>query len=104
MPAGKSSSVADRIFSVPRSQGSIGKPSVCMMISEKGGGGGDMYILSGQYYCMRDDHSNGGNMAFADGHVEWSRFEKGPIGHGWAAPNAGYGLAHPPWKFIGEWR
>ncbi len=103
MPAGDAGSPAGTMFSKPIKQSVIRRPSVCLMISEKGAGGGNIYILSGQYYCMRWDHNDGGNIAFADGHVAWTRFELGPIGHGWAAPNTGYGLGHPPWALFGEW-
>jgi prepilin-type processing-associated H-X9-DG protein len=103
MPYGCAASSAGIIFQYPRKEGTIKNPARCLMISEKGAGGGHMYILQNQYYCMRDDHSNGGNIAFADGHVAWSRFELGNIGHGWTAANASYGLAHPPWDLFGNW-
>jgi len=105
MPHGSDSSgcSAGRIFANPRNDGSITRPSECLMISEKGGGGGNMYILSNQYYAMRKSHSDGGNVAFADGHVRWYRFHIYPIGHGWADPhNSGYAI-HAPWETFGNW-
>ena len=91
------------IFNAARRQGTIKRPTECMLISEKGAGGGNMYILSGQYYCMRDSHSNGGNVASVDGHVKWWPFQAGAIGHGWSAPNTSYPIVHPPWEAFGNW-
>jgi prepilin-type processing-associated H-X9-DG protein/prepilin-type N-terminal cleavage/methylation domain-containing protein len=104
MPCGDgANTTAGTMFAYPVALATIKRVSQCMIMSEKGNGGGNMYIMSGQYYCMRSDHSDGGNIAFADGHVQWSRFELGPIGNGWTAPNAPYGLAHPPWALFGLW-
>jgi len=72
------------------------KPSESLMISEKGGGGGDQYILSGQYYCGAAPHFDGGNIAFVDGHVKWMKFLKTDIGGSWPAANTGYSTWHPP--------
>jgi len=75
-----------------------------MLISEKGAGGGNLYILSGQYYAMRTSHSGGGNIAFADGHVAWYRFRQDDIGHGWASHNSNPAYHwHSPWETIGLW-
>ncbi len=72
------------------------QPAQTMMISERDGGGGPQYIMSGQYYCMRASHNDGGNLAFCDGHAKWMKFEKGPFGGGFTAPNTAYPYVHPP--------
>ncbi len=101
MPVGSSN--LGYIFAGPRPEGSIKSPERCMLISEKGAGGGNQYILSNQYYAMRMSHMNGGNIVFADGHVEWARFQHSNIGHGWqAAYNLTYSV-HPPWETFGLW-
>jgi prepilin-type processing-associated H-X9-DG protein/prepilin-type N-terminal cleavage/methylation domain-containing protein len=105
MPHGTDSSScsAGHIFDVPRAEGTITRPSECLMISEKGAGGGNMYILSRPYYAMRKSHSDGGNIAFADGHVKWYHFEVAPIDHGWENPyNDAYSI-HAPWATFGNW-
>jgi prepilin-type N-terminal cleavage/methylation domain-containing protein/prepilin-type processing-associated H-X9-DG protein len=75
-----------------------------LMLTEKGGGGGDKYVLSGQYYACAKPHNEGGNIAFVDGHVKWMKFEAGPIGGNWPAPyNTAYSI-HPPVPTIsGVW-
>jgi len=105
MPHGSDSSgcSAGRIFANARSESSIKRPSGCLMISEKGAGGGNLYILSNQYYAMRKSHSDGGNVAFADGHVKWYRFHIYPIGHGWADPHSSGYAIHAPWETFGNW-
>jgi len=79
----------------------LARPAETLMISEKGAGGGYQYILAYRYYACRDDHNEGGNIAFFDGHVKWHKFEKGPIGHGYTDPpyNDAYAI-HPPWQTI----
>ncbi len=74
------------IFGRP-TMSSIKRPAEIMMIGEKGGGGGPQYILSAQYYAGRMDHNDGSNIAFFDGHVKWLKYEAGPIGYGWPAPD-----------------
>ena len=103
MPHGSNTSSASIIFSGPRKQGTIKRPSSCLMISEKGTGGGNMYILSRTYYAMRDSHNNGGNIASADGHVEYSKFQWGDIGHGWEGAESTSVSCHPPWDAFGRW-
>jgi prepilin-type processing-associated H-X9-DG protein len=104
MPVGTSTGTFGYLFNAPRAQATLRRPSETMMVSEKGGGGGgDMYILSNQYYCMRNSHSDGGNVAYADGHVLWSRFESGPLPNGWQAPDPGYPRVHPPYSTFGYW-
>jgi len=103
MPYGSSSSSAGYIFSGPRTQDSIKRPTECLMLSEKGAGGGDMYILQREYYAMRDTHNDGGNIAFVDGHVKWFKFEKGNIGHGWENYASTSYWIHAPWKTFGNW-
>ena len=103
MPYGCSASTAGTIFPSPRNDGTIKRPSECLMISEKGAGGGNLYILQNQYYAMRMSHSDGGNVAFVDGHVKWYHFQTSPIGHGWNDPhNSGYAI-HAPWETFGNW-
>jgi prepilin-type N-terminal cleavage/methylation domain-containing protein/prepilin-type processing-associated H-X9-DG protein len=103
MPAGCGASSAGTIFQYPRKQGTIKNPAACMLISEKGAGGGHMYILSNQYYAMRDSHNSGGNIASADGHVTWERFERGNIGHGWTNYASTSYWVHAPWRSFGNW-
>jgi len=90
------------IFGRP-SQGDIKRPAEILMIGEKGTGGGNQYILSGQYYAGRMNHNDGSNCAFFDGHVKWLKYDIGDIGHGYPAVYA-YGTAtqkgHPPWTVI----
>jgi len=61
------------------------QPSQSLMISEKGGGGGPQYILSGTYYAMWASHFDGGNVAFVDGHVKWLKFSSEDLPSPWAA-------------------
>lgn len=83
-------------FNAPIKLAQFTRPSESMMISEKGAGGGDQYILSGQYYCGAAPHFDGGNIAFVDGHVKWMRFQETPLPGSWPAPNASYPKWHPP--------
>ncbi len=71
------------------------QPAQTIMISEKYGGN-PQYILSGQYYVMRADHNEGGNVAFFDGHAKWLSFEQGPIGAPWPDPDPAYSSWHSP--------
>ena len=103
MPYGCGSSSAGYIFNKPRKQGTITQPTRCLLMSDKGEGGGHMYILSNQYYAMRDTHGGGGNIAYADGHVAWSRFERGNIGHGWRNYHNTSYWVHAPWATFGHW-
>ncbi|MEN6644585.1 MAG: DUF1559 domain-containing protein [Armatimonadia bacterium] len=79
--------------------GQLARPAESLMITESAAGGGDCYVLSGQYYCCAIPHNEGANMAFMDGHAKWARFPSGAI-PGWTAPNTGYGLLHPPLENI----
>lgn len=75
---------------------SLVSPAESLIVTEKGGGGGNRYILSGQYYACRASHNDGGNIAFCDGHVKWMKFETGNLPAPWPAMNsAAYGV-HPP--------
>ena len=87
------------IFGRP-SVGAIKRPAEILMITEKGTGGGCQYLLSGQYYACRMSHNDGGNITFFDGHVKWMKFADGPIGSGWAAPNAASSIHPPPETFL----
>ncbi len=86
-------------------QAEIKRPAEILMIGEKGGGGGDQYILSGQYYAGRMSHNDGSNLAYFDGHVKWLKYEVGPVGHGYPDPYNWSGdpsseythWIHPPW-------
>ncbi len=75
----------------------IKRPAEILMITEKGAGGGCQYVLSSQYYACRDQHNEGGNIAFFDGHAKWLKFEHGPIPHpGWEPPYSAAYEIHPP--------
>ncbi|MBU0611664.1 MAG: DUF1559 domain-containing protein [Armatimonadetes bacterium] len=65
-------------------------PAGSLLLLEKNGGGGDMYVLSGQYYACADPHNDGQNMAFVDGHAKWGKVEFGDIGAPWPAANTTY--------------
>jgi prepilin-type N-terminal cleavage/methylation domain-containing protein/prepilin-type processing-associated H-X9-DG protein len=83
-------------FSAPVALGKLARPSETMIIGEKGSGGGIRYLLNGAYYAAIDRHNNGGNMLFVDGHSKWAKFEWGPIGGNWPAPNSVGYSCHPP--------
>ena len=104
MPVGSGASTAGWILNVPRTQDTFKRPSESMLLSEKGGGGGNMYILSNQYYAMRDTHNDGGNVTFVDGHVKWFKFQKGNIGHNWQAYASTSYWIHAPWEAFGNWK
>jgi prepilin-type processing-associated H-X9-DG protein len=72
------------------------RPSESLMITEKGNGGGDQYVLSSPYYACAMPHFDGGNIAFVDGHVKWMKFQTTPLPGNWDAPyNTSYNI-HPP--------
>jgi len=111
MPAGDPASVHKewiwnmRARRAPR----IPNPAQCMLVSEKGGGGGHGYILSWQYYAMRTptqgQHQKGANVSFVDGHVTWYRLLTSPIGKGWRDPaNMTSYPYHTPWESFGNWK
>jgi prepilin-type N-terminal cleavage/methylation domain-containing protein/prepilin-type processing-associated H-X9-DG protein len=80
------------------------QPSLSLLVSEKGSGGGPQYLLSGQYYDFQAPHFDGGNIAFADGHVKWLKFVDGDLPAPWTAcygdTHSGYSCLHPPtWTF-----
>ena len=84
------------IFGRPNEE-DIARPAEILMITEKGAGGGNQYLLSAQYYACRDTHNEGGNITFFDGHSKWLKFERGPIPHpGWEAPHSSSYEVHPP--------
>ena len=81
----------------------IKRPAEILMIGEKGAGGGNQYILSGQYYAGRMNHNDGSNCAFFDGHVKWEKYDTGDIGHGYPACYPYSNITqhgHPPWTVI----
>ncbi|MEN6546373.1 MAG: DUF1559 domain-containing protein [Armatimonadia bacterium] len=82
--------------------GTLVRPAESLIIGEKGSGGGERYILSGQYYCCTDIHNEGMNITFADGHVKWMKSEFGNIGGTWTPANTGtkYYSCHPPVSVI----
>jgi len=78
-------------------------PAELMMMGEKGAGGGNQYIFSGQYYASRWDHNEGSNIAFFDGHVKWMKYISGPLGHGYPDPYPAYNeenASHPEWTAL----
>jgi prepilin-type N-terminal cleavage/methylation domain-containing protein/prepilin-type processing-associated H-X9-DG protein len=76
--------------------GSLARPAESLIVTEKGAGGGNRYLLSDQYYACRADHNDGGNITFCDGHCKWMKFERAALPAPWPAPNsAGYSM-HPP--------
>ena len=87
-------------FGSPVALGSIQQPASTIMMSEKGPGGGDQYLLSNGYYACRASHNEGANVAYIDGHAKWSRFETGNLPAPWPAANAGYEV-HPPASIVG---
>ena len=90
------------IFGRP-AMASIKRPAQIMMMGEKGAGGGNQYILSGQYYAGRISHNGGANVGFFDGHCKWMTYAIGDIGHGYPAVYP-YGneenKGHPSWEVI----
>jgi len=77
------------------SLGSFKRPAETLMLTEEGGGGGNPYVLSGQYYVCAAPHNEGGNLVFVDGHAKWLKFSQAPI-PGFPAPNPSYSAWHPP--------
>jgi prepilin-type N-terminal cleavage/methylation domain-containing protein/prepilin-type processing-associated H-X9-DG protein len=80
----------------PITHARLARPAETLMITEKGAGGGEKYVLSGQYYACAMPHMDGGNVCFFDGHVKWYRFEKGPLPTPWATPYSDEHSIHPP--------
>lgn len=104
MTCGYSSSTKDqKLFSVPKNEVQIPNMSKCVLLSEKGNGGGTPYILNGQYYAMWGEHNNGANAGYADGHVQWWKVQVGDIGHGWPAANSTAYATHLVYEAFGEW-
>jgi prepilin-type N-terminal cleavage/methylation domain-containing protein/prepilin-type processing-associated H-X9-DG protein len=76
-------------------------PSESLMITEKGTGGGNQYVLyyNGNYACAKN-HFDGGNIAFVDGHVKWYKFLSGNIGGNWTnAVSTSVSIYPPKWTF-----
>ena len=90
-----------QLFDAIQRQSSFTKPAETIMISEKGAGGGNHYILSSPYYACRMSHNDGGNVAFVDGHSKWFKFEQGNLPAPWPAGyDASYNI-HPPPSICG---
>ncbi|NUQ00819.1 MAG: DUF1559 domain-containing protein [Armatimonadetes bacterium] len=83
-------------------QSILRQPASSMMISEKGAGGGNQYIMSGQYYACRADHNEGLNVAYFDGHVKWLRASSSDIGAPWPAANSAAYAVHPPREVLDD--
>ena len=83
-------------FATNLSLGQFARPAESLMMTEEGNGGGDQYVLNGQYYACAMPHNEGGNMTFVDGHAKWARFQAGAIGGSWPAPNSTSYSIHPP--------
>jgi prepilin-type N-terminal cleavage/methylation domain-containing protein/prepilin-type processing-associated H-X9-DG protein len=82
-------------------------PATSMILCDKGSGGGDKYVMSGQYYCCGDFHNDGMNKAYADGHVKWGKAVFADFGAPWPNANTGakYYACRPENKadLIGVW-
>jgi len=105
---GSGTSSCGYVFSGARNLMTIRRPTDTMMFSEKGGGGGNLYLLSNIYYAMRThdqgQHNGGCNAVYVDGHVKWYRMYAGPIGYGWQNPyNHPSHIWHLPWEAFGLW-
>ena len=82
-----------------RNLGEIKRPTEFMLNSERGNGGGQMYIFAYQYYAMAAPHNSGksANVLYCDGHVLTNGpVHTGNIGRGWEDAASGYN------KFL-EW-
>jgi prepilin-type N-terminal cleavage/methylation domain-containing protein/prepilin-type processing-associated H-X9-DG protein len=74
------------------------KPAESMMIGEKGAGGGDQYIMSGQYYAVASPHFDGGNICYVDGHVKFQKVTHSNMPDPWPNGNTtvkAYGDHYP---------
>ena len=78
------------------------RPSSSLMLSEKGAGGGNQYVLSGPYYAGRADHNLGLNPAFFDGHVKWVTARYGDLGAPWPAAYSTAYQVHPPRELMDD--
>jgi prepilin-type N-terminal cleavage/methylation domain-containing protein/prepilin-type processing-associated H-X9-DG protein len=87
-------------FNAAQAVGRFTQPASTIMISEKGTGGGDQYVLSDQYYAGRMSHNDGGNVAFVDGHAKWFKFDTGPLPAPWPTPDPTSNV-HPPATIVG---
>jgi len=86
----------------PKAMAQFARPAESMLLGEKGGGGGDKYIMSGPYYALVDFHNDGCNLAFVDGHAKWTKVEFSAMGAPWPAPDASYKYysCHAPRQFL----
>ncbi len=102
--SGASGDKNSNILSTSRSLGTIKRPSEFMVISEKGQGGGQSYILSTVYYAQKAVHNNDvANYVQADGHCGTGKVVTGAIGNGWPDPYSvdfGYHLVY---EIFGKW-
>lgn len=87
-------------YSVAQPVGKFVQPANTILMSEKGPGGGDQYLLSAQYYACRASHNDGGNVAFVDGHAKWFKFETGALPAPWPTPDPASNV-HPPASIVG---
>ena len=96
----KSGDKNQNILRDSRNLGTIKRPSDFMTTSEKGGGGGQAYILSQNNYVMKQVHNNSvANHVQADGHCGSAPVLKGPIGHNWQDADA----YHIVYEVFGTW-
>ena len=93
---------ADNLFYNCRSLGTIKKPTECMLLSEKCGGGGPTYIMAGGYYFVAKPHGDNANLVYVDGHCDKGKVVQGDIGHGGPAGNAGANT-YMVWDKWGHW-
>ena len=89
-----------------RNLGQIKRPTEFMLNSERGNGGGQMYIFAYNYYAMAAPHNSGksANVLYCDGHVLTNGpVHTGNIGRGWEDASAGYDK-FLEWSLWGEAR
>jgi prepilin-type N-terminal cleavage/methylation domain-containing protein/prepilin-type processing-associated H-X9-DG protein len=89
------------LFYLPQKMANFARPAETLMITEKGAGGGNCYLLSAQYYACRISHNDGMNIAYVDGHSKWVKGEDGPLGAPWPAPYSSSYSKHPPRSVVG---
>jgi prepilin-type processing-associated H-X9-DG protein len=75
------------------------QPAESLMIGEQGAGGGDQYVMAGEYYMVAQAHFDGANACYVDGHVKFQRVTQSNMPTPWPAANTGspnYANHYPP--------